>query len=105
MDNQKDKGKDQATGKQQQAENVHGEGNYAASRQYNAGVHEHMQSHDVDKEARDAAPRSADEAREMESAEAKGKQRAKEEDPALRRRATGDQRGPEEKQTPKPGQE
>ena len=105
MDNAKDKGKDQPSGKQQQAQNVHGEGNYAASRDYNAGLREHMQSHDIDKEARDAEPRSADEARDMENAEAQGKQRAKEEDPALRRRAASDQRGPEENQTPKPGQE
>jgi len=91
--------------RQQQGANVHGEGNYAASRKYNEGVREHMQAHDVDKEARDAAPRSADEAREMEAAEAAGKRRAKEEDPALARRSASEQRGTDQTQTPKPGQE
>lgn len=54
----------------------HGEGNYKATRDYNRGVKEHMQSHDVEREARDAAPRSEDEAREMERAEDLGKKKA-----------------------------
>jgi len=92
-------------GQRQQGDNVHGEGNYAASRQYNQGVKEHMQSHDVEREAHDAAPRSADEAREMESAEAQGKRRAKEEDPALKRHAADEQRAPEDDGIPGPGEE
>ena len=54
----------------------HGEGDYQATRDYNRGVKEHMQSHDVEREARDAAPRSEDEAREMERAEELGKKKA-----------------------------
>lgn len=54
----------------------HGEGNYKATRDYNRGVKEHMQSHDVEREARDAAPRSEDEAREMREAEDLGKKKA-----------------------------
>lgn len=55
----------------------YGEGNYKATRQYNEGVKDHMQHHDVDKEARDAAPKSDAEAREMERAEEEGRSRAK----------------------------
>jgi hypothetical protein len=47
----------------------YGEGNYKASREYNEGLKEHVQNHDIDKEARDAAPRSDREAREMQDAE------------------------------------
>jgi hypothetical protein len=47
----------------------YGEGNYKATRQYNEGLKDHVQHHDIEKEARDAAPRSADEEREMEDAE------------------------------------
>ncbi|HXF79201.1 MAG TPA: hypothetical protein VN598_10090 [Usitatibacter sp.] len=68
----------------------YGEGNYKATRQYNEGVKDHMQHHDVEKEARDAAPRSDAEARDMERAEEEGRSRAKgdsgdkPEDPAQR---------------------
>jgi hypothetical protein len=67
--------------KQQQAQsgegNVYGEGNYKATRDYNEGLKEHVQNHDIEKEARDAAPRTASEEKEMEEAErfAKGKSR------------------------------
>ena len=107
MSNAKDKASDAASRKpgQQEGQNVHGEGNYAASRQYNEGVRKHLQSHDVEKEARDAAPRSDAEAQAMKVAESRGKARAKEEDPVLGRRSATSQRGPEDQQTPKPGQE
>ena len=55
----------------------YGEGNYKAARQYNEGLKEHVQNHDIEKEARDAAPRSAEEASEMEEAENIGKSRAR----------------------------
>ena len=56
---------------------VHGEGNYEATRKYNEGLKDHVQHHDIEKEARDAAPRSASEEQEMEEAErfAKSKSR------------------------------
>ena len=54
----------------------YGEGNYKATRDYDRGVQEHMRKHDVEREARDAAPRSEEEAREMERAEDLGKKRA-----------------------------
>jgi hypothetical protein len=54
----------------------HGEGNYQATRDYNSGLKEHLQTHDVEREARDAAPRSDEEAREMREAEELGKRKA-----------------------------
>ena len=55
----------------------YGEGNYKATRDYNEGLKEHVEHHDIEREARDAAPRNADEEREMRDAEAKGRSRAK----------------------------
>jgi hypothetical protein len=55
----------------------YGEGNYKATRQYNEGLKEHVQNHDIEKEARDAAPKSAQEEKEMEDAERIGKSRAR----------------------------
>ena len=54
-----------------------GEGNYKATRDYNEGLKEHMQNHDIEKEARDAAPGSESEAQDMERAEEAGRSRAK----------------------------
>jgi hypothetical protein len=55
----------------------HGEGNYKATRDYNDGLKDHMRNHDVEKEGRDAAPKSDAEARDMERAEDAGRSRAK----------------------------
>jgi hypothetical protein len=69
------------SGQQQQLQGgegkQYGEGNYKATRDYNRGLKEHVEHHDIEKEARDAAPRSEAEAREMEQAEriAKSKSR------------------------------
>lgn len=62
-------GQAQQSGEGQQ----YGEGNYAATRQYNEGLKEHIENHDIEKEARDAAPRSAAEEKEMEEAERIGR--------------------------------
>jgi hypothetical protein len=69
-------------GQQQQeagggAGNPYGAGNYQATRDYNRGLKEHMDKHDVEREARDAAPRSEEEARQMEEAERAGKDKAR----------------------------
>jgi len=48
-----------------------------ATRDYNRGVKEHMEKHDIEREARDAAPRSEEEARQMEEAERAGKDKAR----------------------------
>lgn len=91
----------------------YGEGNYKASRQYNDATKKFVESGRVDQAARDAAPKSEQEAKELRDAEAEGKQHAKEEDPALRRnsRAQDDPRGTpvtdrsaDATKTPKPGQ-
>jgi hypothetical protein len=55
----------------------YGEGNYKATRQYNEGLKDHVLHHDIEKEARDAAPKSDEEARAMEEAERIGKSRAR----------------------------
>jgi hypothetical protein len=55
----------------------HGEGNYKATRDYNKGLKEHVEHHDIEKDARDAAPKSEQEAREMEEAERAGRSRSK----------------------------
>jgi hypothetical protein len=77
------------SGSQPSQQNVYGEGNYAASRQYNEATKEYAESGRAEADARAAAPRSEAEAREMADAEAEGKRHAKGEDPALRRRAAG----------------
>ncbi len=56
---------------------VHGEGNYQATRDYNERTKEYLDSANVEKDARKAAPRDEREAREMQKAEQKGKQHAK----------------------------
>jgi hypothetical protein len=62
---------------QDRKQGEHGEGNYEATRDYNAGVKDHMQHHDVEKEARDAAPKDPQEQREMDEAERIGKSKSK----------------------------
>ena len=68
------------TGQQQQQSGEgkqYGEGNYKAARDYNAGMKEHVEHHDIEREARDAAPRSAEEEREMREAEEIGRSKAR----------------------------
>jgi hypothetical protein len=70
----------QGGGKQQQQSGegkVYGEGNYKATRDYNKGLKEHLEHHDVEREARDAEPRSEEEQRQMDEAERKGRERSK----------------------------
>jgi hypothetical protein len=66
---------------QQQAQSgegqQYGEGNYKATRDYNRGLKDHVEHHDIEKEARDAAPRSPEEEKEMEEAERIGKSKAR----------------------------
>ena len=57
--------------------NVQGEGDYEAARRYRKDVKDFVDSADIDKAARDAAPHSPDEAREMEEAERAGKSHSK----------------------------
>ena len=55
----------------------YGEGSYKGTKQYNEGMKEHVQHHDIEGEARKAAPRSEEEARDMEEAERIGRSRSK----------------------------
>lgn len=63
----------------------HGEGNYKAARDYDRATEAFVRSGKVGPAARAAHPRTTQEARDMERAEAQGKSRSKGEDPALRR--------------------
>lgn len=87
--------------RQQSQQNVYGEGNYAASRQYNDATKDFAQSGRVEAAARAAAPRSESDAREMQNAEAEGKRHAKGEDPALARKSSSTSQTP----APRPGKE
>ena len=58
-------------------QNVHGEGNYEASRKYDEATKRFVESGRVEKAARDAAPRTAAEAAEMKTAEQAALLRAK----------------------------
>lgn len=56
---------------------LQGEGDYAAARRYRADVEGFVKGHDVEAEARAAAPRDAAEARELADAERQGKARSR----------------------------
>ena len=90
-------------GRQQNQQNVYGEGNYAASKQYNDATRDFAQSGRVEGAARDAEPRSDADAAQMQAAEAEGKRHAKGEDPALNRKRSN--LGPDASHAPKPGEE
>ena len=57
--------------------NEYGEGNYEATRQYNRATKKFVESGRVERAARDAAPRSPEEATEMKRAEQAALLRAK----------------------------
>lgn len=65
-------------------QNVYGEGNYEASRQYNEATKKFVQSGRVEAAARDAAPASPQEAAEMKQAEQAALLRAKEKAPPVK---------------------
>ena len=54
-----------------------GEGSYEGTRDYNKRTEEFLKTHDVQKEAEAATPKSEDEARDMEQAEEEGKSHSK----------------------------
>jgi hypothetical protein len=64
-------------------DDVHGEGNYKASREFDEAERKFVQSGKLDEAIRNAPPKSEAEKRDLESAEEKARARAKEEDPAL----------------------
>ncbi len=89
--------------REQSPQNVSGEGNYAASRQYNDATKDFVQSGRVESAARAAAPESEAAALQMAAAEAEGKRHSKGEDPALNRKSS--QQPPESPGMPRPGKE
>lgn len=95
--------KDQNEGRRQNQKNVYGEGNYAASKQYNDATRDFARSGRVDEAARNAAPQSDADALQMQAAESEGKRHAKGEDPALHRKSSNV--GPDASRAPKPGEE
>jgi hypothetical protein len=64
---------------------VEGEGSYSGTKDYNARTKKFVDSGKVDKAAHDAEPKSEEEKHAMQKAERIGKQRAKGEDPALKK--------------------
>ena len=64
---------------------VEGEGSYSASKDYNERTKNFVDSGKVEQAAKDAKPRNEQEAHEMKKAERVGKERAKEEDPTLKK--------------------
>jgi hypothetical protein len=79
------KGKQPQASSQQQAQGgegqQYGEGNYKATRQYNEGLKDHVQNHDIERDARNAAPRNASEEKEMEEAERIGRSKSRADGP------------------------
>ena len=64
---------------------VEGEGSYSGSKDYNERTKKFVDSGKVDKAAKDAEPKTEEEKHAMQKAERIGKQRAKGEDPALKK--------------------
>ena len=54
-----------------------GEGSYEGTREYSRRTEEFLKTHDVEKEAEAAKPRSDEEARDMEKAEEEGRSHSK----------------------------
>jgi hypothetical protein len=63
---------------------VEGEGSYTGAKDYNKRTKKFVDSGKVQDAANDAAPKSEQEAREMQEAERIGKKHIKDEDPAVR---------------------
>jgi len=66
-----------------QGDKQYGEGNYAASRDYNQRTKDFVESGRVDDAAKKAAPKNEREAKEMSDAERDARRPMREEDPAL----------------------
>ena len=64
---------------------VEGEGSYTGTKDYNQRTKKFVDAGKVDEAARKAEPRTEEERQAMQKAERLGKQRAKDEDPALKK--------------------
>ena len=65
---------------------VEGEGSYTGTKDYNERTKKFVESGKVEEAANEAKPTSEQEAHEMKKAERLGKERAKGEDPALKKK-------------------
>jgi hypothetical protein len=70
----------------QDKDKVEGEGSYSGTKDYNQRTKKFVESGKVDQAAHDAEPKSEEEKRAMQKAERIGKEHAKGEDPALRKK-------------------
>ena len=68
---------EQQYNKPQGREQQMGEGSYEGTRDYNKRTEEYLKTHDVEKDAEAAKPKSEEEARDMERAEEEGKSHSK----------------------------
>lgn len=59
---------------------VQGEGDYEAARRHRESASRHAQERDLEREAREAAPRSPEEARDLVDAERVGRERSRGDD-------------------------
>jgi hypothetical protein len=75
------------------SKDLQGEGNYDAAKEYDRAQEKFVKSGKVEQAARDAEPKDNQEKEEMQRAEETGKQRAKDEDPALKRVPEGKRSG------------
>jgi hypothetical protein len=64
---------------------IKGEGDYESARRYNEATKKFVESDKVEDAAKNAAPKSVSEAKELEAAEQKGLERSKGEDPSAKR--------------------
>lgn len=78
-----DRGKPQERSSAERWDNVKGEGDYKAAREFDEAERDFVRSGKLDEAISNAPPKSPAEKREMEDAEERARQRAKEEDPAL----------------------
>ena len=74
---QQQQGSTDFQGKKPAAKEQMGEGSYEGTRDYDQRQAEYMKTHDVQKDAEAAQPKSEAEAREMEQAEEEGKSHSK----------------------------
>jgi hypothetical protein len=72
--------------KDKDQDKVEGEGSYSGTKDYNQRTRKFIESGKVDEAARDAEPKSEKEKHAMQKAERIGRQRAKGEDSALRKK-------------------
>ena len=70
----------------QSHDKVEGEGSYTGSKDYNQRTKKFVESGKVEEAARNAEPKSEEEKHAMQKAERIGKERAKGEDPALKKK-------------------